>query len=286
LVEIELGEARFEAVAPPSPEQMQQLARRLVKRAHRLLERAGVLGADLYPEDGLEVLKQAALQQRLPWGDAGDAPRALHGRVAVVEGFSLHADTWVHESDRESLERLARYGARGPLAASRVTGRDDGLVEYRMKRSTAAGASVLVLSPADFVERLAALVPPPGKHLVHFHGAFAPNARMRQAVLALDPRPTPPPPPAAPLAQPTLPLGPTTQPGSPRTTRRLHWAELLRRTFALEVFTCARRGGRRRVLALVTNRDTARELLLALRLPHLAPATGPPPRRRQLALPF
>jgi hypothetical protein len=109
---------------------MHQLARRLVKRTHRFLENAGVLSADLFPEDGLDVLKQASLQQRLPWGDAGDAPRALHCRVSVVEGFSLHAETRVHENDRDRLERLARYGARGPLASSRVTWRDDGLVEY------------------------------------------------------------------------------------------------------------------------------------------------------------
>ncbi|PTL75111.1 ATP-dependent helicase HrpA [Vitiosangium sp. GDMCC 1.1324] len=30
---------------------------------------------------------------------------------------------------------------------------------------------------------------------------------------------------------------------------RVDWAKLLRRTFALDVFTCARCGGRRRVLA-------------------------------------
>ncbi|WP_233262307.1 hypothetical protein [Vitiosangium sp. GDMCC 1.1324] len=32
-------------------------------------------------------------------------------------------------------------------------------------------------------------------------------------------------------------------------TARVDWAGLLRRTFALDVFTCARCGGRRRVLA-------------------------------------
>ena len=47
---------------------------------------------------------------------------------------------------------------------------------------TASGASVLVMTPADVVKRLAALVPPPGKHLVHFHGALAPNTLAPEAV--------------------------------------------------------------------------------------------------------
>ena len=30
----------------------------------------------------------------------------------ALEGCSLHADTWVHQNDRDGLERLANYGAR------------------------------------------------------------------------------------------------------------------------------------------------------------------------------
>ncbi|MCU0698368.1 MAG: transposase [Myxococcaceae bacterium] len=33
-------------------------------------------------------------------------------------GFSLHADTSVHGHDRQGLERLCRYGSRGPVAES------------------------------------------------------------------------------------------------------------------------------------------------------------------------
>ena len=38
----------------------------------------------------------------------------------------MHADTWVHENDRQSLERLCRPGARGPLALERLSRREDG----------------------------------------------------------------------------------------------------------------------------------------------------------------
>jgi hypothetical protein len=270
------GAVTFAPLPPPTPEEVAALARRLVRRVRRLLDKHGVLDADVYPEDGLDALRLASLQQRLPLREAPQPPRALHGRVAVVDGFSLHADTWVHANDRHSLERLARYGSRGPLAASRLTRRDDGLVEYAVRRPAAA---VLVLTPAAFLGRLAALVPPPGKHLVHFHGGFAPNARVRKALVALAKPSTPPPSPLPPRPQAELPLRLEPPPKPPR----LDWASLLRRTFALDVFTCARCGGPRLILAVVTRRDTARRLLLAMGLPADAPTTGPP-RRQQLSL--
>jgi len=46
------------------------------------------------------------------------------------------------------------------------------------------GREVLVLTPLQLLKRLAAVCPPPGKHLVHFHGVFAPNAKHRGAVVA------------------------------------------------------------------------------------------------------
>ena len=48
------------------------------------------------------------------------------------------------------------------------------------------GASVVVeLSPFEFLDRLADLVPPPRKHRHRYHGVFAPNHKLRSAVTAL-----------------------------------------------------------------------------------------------------
>ena len=63
-------------------------------------------------------------------------------------------------------------------------------------------------------------------------------------------------------------------------TPRVDWAELLRRTFAFDVFTCQRCGGRRRVLAYLTAPGGVRAILEHWGLPswpaQLAPAQGPP----------
>ncbi len=47
----------------------------------------------------------------------------------------------------------------------------------------------------------------------------------------------------------------------------MDWAELLRRTFAVEVFACVRCGGRRRVLAYVKGAAGGRVILEHLGLP-------------------
>lgn len=52
---------------------------------------------------------------RVPRNGPPPAARRPGRRTAFVEGFSLHADTWLHENDVVGLERLCNYGARGPL---------------------------------------------------------------------------------------------------------------------------------------------------------------------------
>ncbi len=56
----------------------------------------------------------------------------------------------------------------------------------RSRKSTRPGANgVVELSPFEFLDRLADLVPPPRKHRQRYHGVFAPNHKLRRAVTAL-----------------------------------------------------------------------------------------------------
>jgi hypothetical protein len=268
-------------VPPPSPEEVEQLALQLVQRVKKLLEKRGLLEADAFPEDALEALRLASLQQRLPHIDDSEAPRARrHPRLAVVDGFSLHADTAVHAHDRAGLERLCRYGSRGAVAVERLSRRPDGMLEYHLKKPGRGGATSLVLTPLAFLKRLAAVVPPRGKHLVRFHGCFAPNARLRAAVVTLG-RPAPAPPPPAPEPTP----GPAPARASSRP--RLDWASLLRRTFGFDVLTCPRCGDQRTVLGVVIKREAVDAVLTHLGLPtRRRPPARDSPRPPQLPLPL
>ena len=51
--------------------------------------------------------------------------------------------------------RLARYGARGPVAESRLSRREDGRYAYETKKGV-----TLVLTAAQLVKRLIALIAP------------------------------------------------------------------------------------------------------------------------------
>jgi hypothetical protein len=149
-------------------------------------------------------------------------------RCAAVGGFTLHGGTAVGARDRDGLERLCRYVARPALGAGRLQLRPDGLVRLTLKTPWSDGTTALVLSPADVVERLAALVPPPKAHTLVYHGVLAARSALRPRIV---PEPKPPPP----QAHLRLTRTPAPVPAKWRT-----WAELLARVFRVQGWRCPR----------------------------------------------
>src|SRR5712692_640125 len=82
-------------------------------------------------------------------------------------------------SDREA----ARYGARPPISMERLSRTHDGALVLSFKRPTADGSSGVRLSPLELMRRLAALIPPPGFHLVGYHGVLASRSKYRPRVV-------------------------------------------------------------------------------------------------------
>ena len=130
------------------------------------------------------------------------------------------------------------------------------------------------MTAEQLVRRLLWLIPPRGLHLTNFHGVFASHAKARASVLL--------PVPGVAEAAAGAPTVPATEETTTRAKRpRVDWAALQRHTFACDVWACPC-GGRRRVVAVVTNARTAEELLRNLGkwqpTPPLPPAQGPPQR--------
>jgi hypothetical protein len=69
--------------------------------------------------------------------------------------------------------------------------------------------------------------------------------------------------------------GPTTTTRDLARTRRLAWADLMRRVFALDVLECPDCGGRMRILAAIHPPETAQAILSCLGLPERAPPIAP-----------
>jgi hypothetical protein len=93
--------------------------------------------------------------------DSKNAESKSGSCCAMVEGFSVHAGVSVPARDRLRLERLLRYGSRGPISNERLSLLPDGTVRYKLKRRWKDGTKAVIYEAMEFMERLAALVPPP-----------------------------------------------------------------------------------------------------------------------------
>jgi Putative transposase len=207
-------------------------------------------------------------------GRQPDAPfvTLAGARCAAQDGFTLHAGVHISGSDRERLERLCRYMARPAVASERLSRCADGTIKYRLRKPFADGTTAVRFDPLTFLEKLAALVPPPRAHLVTYHGVLAPNATWRDAVV--------------PDAAPGIPLArrrnhhhgeddQATEDPETR-SRRYTWAELLLRVFRIDLLECPHCHGQRRVIALITDPPVIRAILTCLDLDPDPPSLHPP----------
>jgi putative transposase len=86
------------------------------------------------------------------------------------------------------------------MYGSRLSILSDGRIAYLLRKPRRNGATHLVMTSAQFLARISALIPPPRYPLLRLHGVFAPRSSWRAAV---------------------VPSGPGARPGAPTTTRRV-----------------------------------------------------------------
>ena len=149
--ELDEAELRLHPLPRPTDAEVETLAVTVARRTLALLRARGVLEEEAVPDGALDVLQLEGIQ--VPRSGPRPPARRPGRRCAFVEGFSLHADTWLHENDVVGLERLCNYGARGPLSLERLSTLPDGRLAYRMKRPSPTGQTHLVLAPVAFLRR-------------------------------------------------------------------------------------------------------------------------------------
>jgi len=143
---------------------------------------------------------------------------------------------------------------------------------YDPSKRGPGGSGLLLLTPLELLDRLAALVPPPRVHRHRYFGVLAPNAPLRTAVTALARAATPTPPPAANAE-------PAAEPAHRRAARNT-WALLLARVYEVFPLVCPHCGSAMRIIAFLTDPAALRAILAHLgeptAPPRIAPARGPP----------
>jgi hypothetical protein len=187
-------------------------------------------------------------------------------------GMHLHAATTVDGRDRQQLERLCRYLLRPPFAHDAVRALPDGRVRVHFKAPWRRGLAHADMDADKFLARLCALVPPPGFHMVRYFGFLASHHHLRPRVVpGRD----------SVLPGQQLPLDfagrdaaePEGLPES-KAPRRIGWASLLARVFAVDVTVCRKCGGRMRILEVVGSPDAVARVLHGARAPPRPPPPG------------
>jgi len=262
----ECGELVWHALGHLQTSEVGEVLGRALRRIEKHLRRRGVIrlaegGAELGAEGGADPESQLAASavsgQVPPAGPQwvrGLEPlehRALAYEkplCASLDGFSLHAATHAGALDQTGREALLRYVLRPPIASERLERRPDALVRITLKKAYADGTVAVDMDPLSLLCRLASSVPPPASP---WRSRIAPK--------------------------------PPAQTGEPETPKRAGgyrpWAELLARTFAVDVLACPSCQGRMKLLAMVTDpHSVARYLAVGepTELPRRSPSRGPP----------
>jgi len=267
-------------------------------RVLRFLEKAGVIEsrAELVLLDDGFAEREPALAQLAAASVSGLAPAgpelrhrsdaereriAMRGApgvtvsapLSVAElGFSLHARTTASAGDERGKEQLVKYVLRPPVAQERLHLLPDELVRIELKRPFGDGTTALDMDPLSLLCRLAAAVPPPRAHVVHYAGVLGAASKLRALVV-------PPLPPADPSDAAGAAAAPSDDRPATHRSRYRPWAELLKRTFAIEI-TCPSCGGRMKLVRFVTRRASMEKLLASIGeptdAPGLSPARDPP----------
>jgi hypothetical protein len=125
------------------------------------------------------------------------------------------------------------------------------------------GTTHLVMTPLEFLQRLAALVPRPRLHLIRFHGVLALNAALRSQIVP---------------GEADSEMDPTDGDGDRSSTSpraRMSWAQILTRIFAIDITTYPQCGGPLTILAAIADPSVIVKILSHLGLPTRAPPQAP-----------
>ena len=279
------AEPVFQEARAPTREELQGLLERIVARLLKLLTRQGYLVeeegvsylANVGADNPLASLQAASCTYRIALGPRagqkllglrtvpGQNEKTTSALCASAHGFSLHAGVRCGAHQRQQLERLCRYITRPAIANERLKRDGAGNVVLQLKSAWRDGTTHIRMSPLEFMQRLAALVPRPRLHLIRHHGVLAPNARLREAIVPGSPD------------KPGDDAGHHAH-GAPA---RMGWARLLRRVFDLDLEHCPQCGGDLKIIAAIEEPAVIVRILTHLGLPARAPPRSP---ARPLAL--
>ncbi len=135
-----------------------------------------------------------------------------------------------------------------------------GQVELKLKTPWRDGTTHLVMSPLEFMQRLAALVPRARLHLIRFHGVLAPNAKLRPLVVPQGPQ-------VQEAASEAAAAAECEVESLQARPNRISWARLLKRVFDIDMEHYPNCGaGELKIIAAILERPVIEKILTHLGL--------------------
>ena len=276
----------FHRLPHPTHEELQVLANKIKIKIERKLQKLNFAQDDQLPfdEESLGDIAQLSITQRAAFGERKGQKLRPYGiklkeqtlenpdpTTASNSGYSLNARVWIAYNKRKKLEQVIRYMARGPIAQERMTETYNNQILYKLKTPWKNGITHFSYSGLDFIARLVALIPPPKMNMIRYHGVFAPNFKHRNKIV-----------PAKKVVKEKNTEGKSNYTSNSKVkTERLRWAEMLKKTFEIDVTICPKCNGRLEQIAVIKCQKVAMAILKSLNqnaksLPAGAPPTGPP----------
>jgi hypothetical protein len=151
---------------------------------------------------------------------------------------------------------------RPPLSRARLQQAPDGhRLIVTLKTPWRDGTSKIVMSPFELLERLVAIIPPPRKNQIRYHGCFGSNAKIRNAIASQKKE-----------------LNNAIDPSSKKIARP-GFARLMARIFDFDALECPRCQSKLQIISFITEPEAIRDILRALKM-STAPPTAKVPAYR------
>jgi hypothetical protein len=141
--------------------------------------------------------------------------------------------------------------------------------ETDLKNSSTTGATHLLFTYGEFIEKLVALVPPPRSHLVRWAGVFAPNSPYRKEI----------------SLEAEIKKGFQFESGDEKDgIKNYSWSKMLAKVFKIDVTKCEGCGGEMQAMGSVQDRLSVERYLKHVGIDHKPPARAPPSAFQQTEL--
>jgi hypothetical protein len=190
-----------------------------------------------------ELLTESAVENMLSWPHSG---------------FNVHLGPVISGDDGEQLKKTARYGARAPLALSRLTyDRQKDLVSYSYTNPYDHAGYTERVTPHELIARLMTHIPDPWEQTTRYFGFYSNRSRGKRK----------------------SDRGDRERAGEQREARtpvhwRRKWAELLRLVFEVNL-ACPRCGSEMKIVSFITEREPIRKILTHLKGKGICARAGP-----------